>query len=137
MISFLCYTSIQLSEHTPYSYTVNQPVIIYQPKGEYYHMKHKWNQFLAGALCICFLTGCRGNLSISSDSKEIRGYSAPQTMIVVATERNRYEEVYTDDLWNVTLNDGTLFQDYLLDQIEMFLQNMKAMTYWQKNRAWN
>lgn len=91
-------------------------------------MKHRWNQFLAGALCICFLTGCRGNLSISSDSKEIRGYSTPQTMIVVTTERNRYEEVYTDDLWNVTLEDGTSFEDYLLDQVELFLQNMKAMT---------
>lgn len=98
-------------------------------------MKHKWKRFLAGAFCICLLTGCKGNLSIMSDSKEVRGYSIPQTMIVVTNERNRYEEVYTDALWDVRLEDGTSFESYLLDQIELFLQNMKAMTLLAKEQG--
>ena len=98
-------------------------------------MKHKWKRFIAGAFCVCLLTGCKGNLSIMSDSKEVRGYSIPQTMIVVTNERNRYEEVYTDALWDVRLEDGTSFESYLLDQIELFLQNMKAMTLLAKEQG--
>lgn len=98
-------------------------------------MKHRWKQFLAGAVCVCFLSGCKSGIPIVSGSREVRGYTTPQTMIIVATERNRYEEIYTDDLWNVTLSDGATFQDYLLDQVESFLQNMKAMTLLAKEQG--
>lgn len=91
-------------------------------------MNHRWKQLTAGLLCIAMLTGCGGGLPIASEAKATDSYSLPQSMIIVATERNRYQQVYTDEIWTVTLDDGSSFQSYLLGQVQEFLQNLKTMT---------
>lgn len=91
-------------------------------------MNHRWKQLTAGLLCIAMLTGCGGGLPIASEAKASDSYSLPQSMIIVATERNRYQQVYTDEIWKVTLDDGSSFQSYLLGQVQEFLQNLKTMT---------
>lgn len=91
-------------------------------------MNHRWKQITAGLLCIAMLTGCGGGLPIASEPKRIDSYSLPQSMIIIATERNRYQQVYTDEIWKVTLDDGSSFQSYLLEQVQEFLQNLKTMT---------
>lgn len=91
-------------------------------------MNHRWKQLTAGLLCIAMLTGCGGGLPIASEAKATDSYSLPQSMIIVATERNRYQQVYTDEIWKVTLDDGSSFQSYLLGQVQEFLQNLKTMT---------
>lgn len=96
---------------------------------------NRWNQMIAATLCMLLLTGCKGGLSMVADSKETKGYSLPQSMIIVATERNRYQQVYTDQIWNVTLEDGTTFQSYLLNQVQTFLQNIKTMTLLAKDQS--
>lgn len=53
-------------------------------------------------------------------------YTMPQTMMIVTTERNRYEEVYTDVIWDADA-DGETFDRYLLSQIQAFLENMREM----------
>lgn len=98
-------------------------------------LNNRWNQMLAAILCMLFLTGCKGGLSMVADSKETKGYSLPQSMIIVATERNRYQQVYTNQLWDVVLEDGTSFQTYLLEQVQTFLQNMKTMTLLAKDQS--
>lgn len=90
--------------------------------------KHRWKKITAGILCLAFLTGCRGGIPMVSEVKDTKSYSLPQSMIIVATERNRYQQVYTDEIWDVTLNNGNTFQVYLLDQVQTFLHNMKTMT---------
>ena len=87
--------------------------------------KHRWKSVAAALLLAVSITGCSGVPS-TSNVKETPGYTLPQSMIIVATERNRYQQIYTSDLWNVTLNNGMTFQIYLLDQVETFLQNMKT-----------
>lgn len=48
--------------------------------------------------------------------------------IVIATERNRYRDVYTDQIWQVAVDDeGTQFQTYLLGEIKSFLSELKTM----------
>lgn len=91
-------------------------------------MNHRWKQLTAGLLCIAMLTGCGSGLPIASEAKATDSYSLPQSMIIVATERNRYQQVYTDEIWKVTLDDGSSFQSYLLGQVQEFLQNLKTMT---------
>jgi PPIC-type PPIASE domain. len=77
------------------------------------------------------LTGCQNGLPeglpILSESrmKEEKTYSMPEIMLIVATERNRYEQVYTNEIWKVTVDeDGTLFQTYLMEQINGFLEEV-------------
>ena len=49
-------------------------------------------------------------------------------MLIIATERNRYRQVYTDQIWNVEVSDDkTPFQTYLLEQIRAFLSEIRSM----------
>ena len=65
---------------------------------------------------------------MGSEDKTSQGYSDAQTMIVIATERNRYRDVYTDQIWQVAVDDeGTQFQTYLLGEIKSFLSELKTM----------
>lgn len=92
-------------------------------------------QSIAAALLLALsLTGC-SDVPSASSVKETPGFTLPQSMIIVATERNRYQQVYTSDLWNVTLNNGMTFQIYLLDQVQTFLQNIKTMSLLAKDQG--
>lgn len=49
-------------------------------------------------------------------------------MLIVATERNRYEEIYTNQIWNVQVSEaGTTFQEHLLEQIRQFIIDVKQI----------
>jgi len=93
-----------------------------------FHSKLMIKTALAGFTALCLLAGCSKGLPISADTKEIKAYSLPETMIVVATERNRYTQVYTDQIWDVSMGeDGKSFQTYILDEVRGFLEEMKTM----------
>ncbi len=52
----------------------------------------------------------------------------PEIMLVVATERNRYEQIYTGQIWDIAVaEDGTTFQEYLLEQIKQFMVDLKRI----------
>ena len=79
-------------------------------------------------LSFLFLQGCGSVLPMGQEAKSSQGYSDAQTMIVIATERNRYRDVYTDQIWQVSVDeDGTQFQTYLLGEIKSFLGELKTM----------
>lgn len=89
---------------------------------------NRWRRTAAAVLAGLMLAGCGKNLPIMSDRKEVKGYSDAQTMIIITTEKNRYQEVYTDQIWGVKLDEaGTTFQTYLLNEVKGFLKNMKTM----------
>ncbi len=79
-------------------------------------------------LASLMLAGCGGNLPSMSELKESKGYSDAQTMIIITTEKNRYQDVYTDQIWSVKVDDeGITFQTYLLNEVKKFMINMKTM----------
>ena len=99
----------------------------------------KWNHTRAGlaacAVSLVFaLSGCKNVLPKMSEVRENQDYPKAQAMIVVATERNRYEKTYTDQIWNVTLENGQTFETYLLDQVQSFLKDLKTMNLLAKNQ---
>lgn len=80
------------------------------------------------AVMIMAATGCGGGIPIVSEVRETLGYTNPQTMILIATEKNRYRGVYTDQIWQVPVDtDGTTFQTYLLGEVRNFLKELKMM----------
>ena len=87
---------------------------------------------LAGAALLgaaALLTGCQGGLPIFSRVKEVEGYPLNQAMIVAATERNCYQEAYTDQLWDAVLDEeGTTAETFLLRQVEVFLKELKLVS---------
>ena len=88
---------------------------------------------IVAGLVLLILTGfclaaCGNGIPMVSDGGDGQGYSDAQIMLVVATERNRYRNVYTDQIWQVEVDDeGTLFQTYLMKSIQNFLQELKTM----------
>lgn len=93
-------------------------------------MKNRNRKSLLAAICLAavILTGCREGVPIVSEVQENRGYTLPQSMIVVATERNRYQSIYTDEIWNVQVeDDGTTFQEHMLEGIRDFLEELKTI----------
>ena len=55
-------------------------------------------------------------------------YTLSQIMTIAATERNRYQKVYTSQIWEaVTDENGTTMKDMLLSQIRTFLEDLETM----------
>lgn len=80
------------------------------------------------AIVMAAATGCGSGIPIVSEVRETQGYTNPQTMILIATEKNRYRSVYTDQIWQVQVDqDGTTFQTYLLGEVRNFLRELKTM----------
>ncbi|MEY8353042.1 peptidylprolyl isomerase [Lachnospiraceae bacterium 54-53] len=90
---------------------------------------------LAGALAMTLLSGCKAEIPIVSEIRETRAYTLPQSMIIVATERNRYQQIYTSQIFGVYLPGGQIFETYLLDQVKEFLQEMKMMNLLAENKG--
>lgn len=79
-------------------------------------------------LTMGLLTGCGGGIPIVSEVRTNQGYTDEQTMIIIATEKNRYQELYTDQIWTVSVDkEGTTFRTYLLEEVRSFLTELKTM----------
>ena len=90
-------------------------------------------KILACTIAITFhvallLGGCGESAPMTLEVKEAEGYTGGQIMLVVATEKNRYSEVYSDQVWQIPIDqEGTTFQEYLLKQVRHFLEEVKVM----------
>lgn len=87
----------------------------------------QWMLAAVFALVLPVLNGCGRGIPIVSDRKISQGYTDAQNMLVIATERNRYQEVYTDQIWQVEVDgEGNTFQTYLLKEVRRFLEELKT-----------
>lgn len=81
---------------------------------------------LAWTLLIC---GCGIQTGLSSGGKGEKEYGKAETMVILTTEKLRYEDVYTEEIWNAVVDeDGTTFDAALLPQIHDFLIELKTMS---------
>lgn len=75
---------------------------------------------------LTFLSGC--NKGTTVDGKAQKGYSKPEIMIVAMAEKNLYEEVCTNQIWEVSVpGEDRDFASYLTEQIRSFMEEMKIM----------
>lgn len=67
------------------------------------------------ALSLGLLTGCGSDGStIVVGKKNEKGYSRAEVMVIAMTEKKRYEEVCTDQIWGVSVGEkGDDFETYL------------------------
>lgn len=94
-----------------------------------YHWKSILKRGLA-ALCLTVcLTGCSRGIPSVSDSREIgKSYSMAEMMLIVATERNRYEQIYTAQIWDVEIDSGGVtFKRHLLNMVKYFLEELRTI----------
>lgn len=86
---------------------------------------------LVGALLIILaafsLWGCRG-LELEEKTEEVEEYTSPQAMILIANERNRYESVYSGDLWRITVSeDNTGLDKLTVQNVKQFMEQLKLL----------
>lgn len=81
---------------------------------------------LAAAVCLG-LVGCRG-MKLENKTEIIDEYTEPQAMILVANERNRYENVYSDKVWSVQVgNEGIGFDKLTIQNVKNFMEEIKLL----------
>lgn len=96
-----------------------------------YRLKATWRNLLLTASIvslILFASACKKGIPFMTESRQEQGYTKAQIMLIIATEKNRYRDVYTDQIWQVPVDDeGNLFQSYLLEEIQGFLQKLRTI----------
>lgn len=94
-------------------------------------MKQRYKCMYLSVALLCLtailLSGC--SKGAMADGKGRKGYSFPEIMVIAMAEKNRYEEVCTEQIWAVPVGGGGMdFATYLTDQIKSFMEEMKIMT---------
>lgn len=84
---------------------------------------------------ITFLSGCKSDIPIVHEMKEDQAYTLPQSMVILTTERNQYQKIYTYQIWGTSLPGGQTFESYLIAQVKEFLQEMKMMNLLAENKG--
>ena len=80
---------------------------------------------MAAAVC---LGGC-GAVETLYSGKGEREYGKAETMVILTTERLRYENVYSEEIWTAEVDGGgTAFETVLTGQIHDFLKELKVMS---------
>lgn len=80
------------------------------------------------AAVMLLAAGCGGGIPIVSEIRETESYTDAQRMILIATEKNRYNEVYGPAIWDVVIDEsGETFQSHLLGEIRSFLKDLETM----------
>ena len=76
---------------------------------------------------VCSLFGCRG-LELENKTEQVEEYTRPQAMILVANERNRYENVYSEGIWEITVGDDEVGLDRLTVQnVKSYMEQLKLL----------
>lgn len=75
---------------------------------------------------VLFLSGCQLETAHENGTEEIQAdWTRGQVMAVVATERNRYQNVYTEQIWSAASgSEGQNFEDELMEQIQNFFTEL-------------
>ena len=76
-------------------------------------MRERILSFLLIVLMALLSGGCRESVQMASEVQTVEEYTDAQILLIATTEMNRYRAVYTDQIWEVPLDDkGTTFQSY-------------------------
>lgn len=99
--------------------------------------KQNWKRLTLffSMLFLFFLAGCSESTPQPAGKRSEKGYSLPQIMIIAMTEKNRYEEICTEQIWDVSVEEnGEEFSSYLTGQIKNFMEEMKIMNLLAQDR---
>lgn len=79
-------------------------------------------------LLACSLCACKG-VEITGKTEDVDGYTLAESMIVLASERNRYQNVYTDRIWSLPVEgqQQDQFGPYFVERVKEFLQDVKTL----------
>lgn len=74
------------------------------------------------------LSACRG-VEINGKTENVAGYTEAQTMLVLGSERNRYQSVFGSGVWNLPISGERedSYGAYFVDKMKEFLQDIRTL----------
>lgn len=87
----------------------------------------RFGSFLIAFIIALCLYGCRG-IELENKTEQISGYTLPQAMILIANERNRYENRYSESIWDIRVgSDGTGFDKLIVQNVMEYMENLMEL----------
>ena len=78
-------------------------------------------------LAALFLSSCKG-LELENKTEQIEEYTMAQAMIIIANERNRYENAYSSEVWKITVDDNdSSFDKLMIQNVKQYLEKIKLL----------
>ena len=78
-------------------------------------------------MSVITLAGCRG-MELENKTEMVEEYTEPQAMILIANERNRYESMYSDKIWQIPVgDDGSDFDKLTIQNVKDFMEELKLL----------
>ena len=74
-----------------------------------------------------FVSGC-SKMPVGMLKQDAEQYTQEQIRLIAITERNRYQNIYTGQLWGVTADsNGNTFETLLKNQVQQFLEELAVV----------
>ena len=81
------------------------------------------------------LSGCKG-MELENKTEMVEEYTKPQAMVLIANERNRYEEIYSDKIWSVSVGDDeTGFDKLVVQNVKDFMEEIELLNLLAEDRG--
>lgn len=79
-------------------------------------------------LTACSIFACKG-IEITGKTEDVEGYPAAQAMIIIGSERNRYQSVFGQQIWSLPVEgqQESVYGPYFTAKMKEFLQDIKTL----------
>ena len=83
---------------------------------------------LSCVLIACSFISCKG-IEITGKTEEVDGYTEAQAMIVIGSERNRYQNQLGAEIWDLPVENQqeSTYGPYFVAKMKEFLQDIKTL----------
>lgn len=86
-------------------------------------------------LAILLFSGCKG-VTLENKTEQIEEYTKAQAMIILANERNRYQNAYSPDIWSIRIEEkDETFDRVLTENVKEYLQKIKLLCMLAEERS--
>lgn len=87
-------------------------------------------------LCSLVLSACKG-VEITGKTENVNGYPEQQAMLVIGCERNRYQALFSDKIWDLPVEGETEkeYGSYFIAKEKEFLQNIMTLNMMAKEKG--
>lgn len=91
-------------------------------------MKKIWRLSVCCLLIAAVLVSCKG-IEITGKTENVSGYTEAESMIVIGSERNRYQETFGPEIWELEIKDQQEenFEAYFIAKNKAFLQDIRLL----------
>ena len=75
-------------------------------------------------------------MELENKTEQVDGYTRPQAMIILINERNRYQNLYGEEIWSARFGaTDSSFEEYMVQNVKSYLEQIKTITLLAEERG--